>query len=124
MITIDPIMVAVVVMGVFIYFAVKGSGSSKKGTMSNEEFVDWFRKREIERSWFILTLLNTASNQKNAETFWRFGNFAYFCKRDCEKDSQQVLNSGSNYHLVTEIFFEQTNDIGVCTIVCRLQVCH
>lgn len=50
MITIDPIMAAVVVIGVFIYFALKGSGSSKKGTMSNEEFVDWLRKREIERS--------------------------------------------------------------------------
>ena len=30
MIAIDPIMAAVVVIGVFIYFALKGSGSSKK----------------------------------------------------------------------------------------------
>lgn len=30
MITIDPIMAAVVVIGVLIYFALKGSGSSKK----------------------------------------------------------------------------------------------
>ncbi len=30
MITIDPIMAAVVVVGVLIYFALKGSGSSKK----------------------------------------------------------------------------------------------
>ena len=34
----DPIMAAVVMVGVFIYYAVKGSGSAKKGTMSNEEF--------------------------------------------------------------------------------------
>ncbi len=32
----DPIMAAIVVVGVFIYFAVKGSGSAKKETMSNE----------------------------------------------------------------------------------------
>ena len=30
MITFDPIMAAVVVIGVLIYFALKGSGSSKK----------------------------------------------------------------------------------------------
>ena len=46
----DPIMAAVVVIGVFIYFAVKGSGSAKKGTVSNEEFSEWFRKKELERS--------------------------------------------------------------------------
>ena len=50
MIPIDPIMAAVVVIGVFIYFTVKGSGSAKKGTMSNEEFSEWFRKKELERS--------------------------------------------------------------------------
>ena len=43
-------MAAVVVIGVFIYFTVKGSGSAKKGTMSNEEFSEWFRKKELERS--------------------------------------------------------------------------
>ncbi|MDD6817658.1 MAG: hypothetical protein PUD88_03685 [Prevotellaceae bacterium] len=46
----DPIMAAIVVVGVFIYFAVKGSGSAKKETMSNEEFSEWFRKKELERS--------------------------------------------------------------------------
>lgn len=46
----DPIMAAVVMIGVFIYFAVKGSGSAKKETMSNEEFSEWFRKKELERS--------------------------------------------------------------------------
>ena len=46
----DPIMSAVVVVGVFIYFAVKGSGSAKKETISNEEFSEWFRKKELERS--------------------------------------------------------------------------
>ncbi|MDY5124680.1 MAG: hypothetical protein SPE90_00055 [Prevotella sp.] len=46
----DPIMAAIVVVGVFIYFAVKGSGSAKKETMSNEEFSEWFRKKEQERS--------------------------------------------------------------------------
>ena len=50
MIPIDPIMAAVVMIGVFIYFAVKGSGSAKKETMSNEEFSEWFRKKELERS--------------------------------------------------------------------------
>ena len=45
MIPIDPIMAAVVMIGVFIYFAVKGSGSAKKGTMSNEEFSEWFLRR-------------------------------------------------------------------------------
>ena len=38
-------MAAVVMVGVFIYFAVKGSGSAKKETMSNEEFSEWFRKK-------------------------------------------------------------------------------
>ena len=46
----DPIMAAIVMVGVFIYFAVKGSGSAKNGTMSNEEFSEWFRKKELERS--------------------------------------------------------------------------
>ena len=46
----DPIMAAIVMIGVFIYFAVKGSGSAKKETMSNEEFSEWFRKKELERS--------------------------------------------------------------------------
>ena len=46
----DPIMAAIVVVGVFIYFAVKGSGSAKKETISNEEFSEWFRKKELERS--------------------------------------------------------------------------
>ena len=46
----DPIMAAIVVVGVFIDFAVKGSGSAKKETMSNEEFSEWFRKKELERS--------------------------------------------------------------------------
>ena len=46
----DPIMAAVVMVGVFIYYAVKGSGSAKKETMSNEEFSEWFRKKELERS--------------------------------------------------------------------------
>ena len=46
----DPIMAAVVMVGVFIYFAVKGSGSAKKETISNEEFSEWFRKKELERS--------------------------------------------------------------------------
>ena len=50
MIPLDPIMAAVVVIGVFIYFTVKGSGSVKKGTMSNEDCSDWFRKKELERS--------------------------------------------------------------------------
>ena len=50
MIPLDPIMAAVVVIGVFIYFTVKGSGSAKKGTMSNEELSAWFRKEELERS--------------------------------------------------------------------------
>lgn len=50
MIAIDPIMAAVVVIVVFIYFALKGSGSSKKETMSNEEFAEWFWKKELERS--------------------------------------------------------------------------
>ena len=46
----DPIMAAVVMVGVFIYYAVKGSGSAKKETISNEEFSEWFRKKELERS--------------------------------------------------------------------------
>ena len=50
MIPIDPIMALVVVVGVFAYFALKGIGSAKKGTMSNEEFAKWFREKEIERS--------------------------------------------------------------------------
>ena len=50
MLPVDPIAIAVFVIGVFIYFAVKGSGSAKKGTMSNEDFSEWFRKKELERS--------------------------------------------------------------------------
>lgn len=50
MIPIDPIMALVVVVGVFAYFALKGNGSAKKETMSNEEFAKWFREKEIERS--------------------------------------------------------------------------
>lgn len=50
MIPIDPIMSAVVVIGVFIYFALKGNVSQKKKPMSNDEFIKWFRQKEIERS--------------------------------------------------------------------------
>jgi hypothetical protein len=50
MLPFDPIMMLVVVVGVFAYFALKGSVSQKKKTMSNEEFSEWFRKKELERS--------------------------------------------------------------------------
>ena len=50
MLPFDPIMMLVVVVGVFAYFALKGSVSQKKKTMSNEDFVKWFREKEIERS--------------------------------------------------------------------------
>lgn len=50
MLPFDPIMMLVVVVGAFAYFALKSSVSQKKKTMSNEEFVKWFREKEIERS--------------------------------------------------------------------------
>lgn len=50
MLPFDPIMMLVVVVGVFAYFALKGSVSQKKKTMSNEDFVKWFSEKEIERS--------------------------------------------------------------------------
>jgi hypothetical protein len=50
MFIIDPIASLLVVAGVFIYFACKGSGSANKKEMSNEEFVKWFGEQETKRS--------------------------------------------------------------------------
>lgn len=50
MFIIDPIASLTVVAGVFIYFACKGIGSTKKKEMSNEEFIKWFAEQEAKRS--------------------------------------------------------------------------
>ena len=46
----DPIVTAIVVVGVFVYFAFKGGGRTKKKDDSNQDFIKWLREREIERS--------------------------------------------------------------------------
>lgn len=50
MLPIDPIMMLLVVVGVFAYFGLKGISSSKKEGKGHEDFIKWFREQEEKRS--------------------------------------------------------------------------
>lgn len=46
----DPIVSLIVVAGVFICYALMGSGAARKKKMKDEEFVRWFAEQEAKRS--------------------------------------------------------------------------
>jgi hypothetical protein len=50
MLPFDPIASLIVVVGVFAYFTLKGSFSSKKEDKGHEDFIKWFREQEEKRS--------------------------------------------------------------------------
>ena len=46
----DTILLPLLIIGMVVYYGMKDIGSSPKKSMSHEEFVKWFREKEIERS--------------------------------------------------------------------------